>query len=69
MDDINQNPEQKARDNIDALLREAGWIVQAKDEIDFSAGQGLAIREYQADVDPADYVLFVDRQAVGIIEA
>jgi len=24
----NQNPEQKARDNIDALLRLAGWTVQ-----------------------------------------
>ncbi len=24
----NQNPEQKSRDNIDALLRQAGWAVQ-----------------------------------------
>lgn len=27
------------------------------------------MRQYQTDVDPADYVLFVNRQAVGVIEA
>jgi type I site-specific restriction endonuclease len=27
---INQNPEQKARDNIDAMLDAAGWKVQDK---------------------------------------
>ena len=66
---INQTPEQKARDNIDAMLAEAGWSVQNKDQIDFSAGIGVAVREYQTDVGPADYVLFVDKQAVGVIEA
>lgn len=63
----NQNPEQKARDRIDALLRAAGWAVQKK--IDFSAGSGQAVREWHTDVGPADYVLFVDRKAVGVIEA
>ena len=24
----NQNPEQKARDTIDALLKQAGWVIQ-----------------------------------------
>ena len=65
----NQNPEQIARDQIDARLVEAGWHVQGKDAIAFSAGQGIAIREYATDVGPADYVLFVDRRAVGVIEA
>lgn len=69
MADKNQNPEQKARDNIDKMLLQAGWRVQDKDKIDFTAGLGVAIREYQTDVGPADYVLFVDKQAVGIIEA
>ncbi len=66
---VNQNPEQKARDEIDALLTKAGWVVQDKSKIDFSAAQGVAIREYQTAVGPADYVLFVDKQAVGVIEA
>jgi type I restriction enzyme R subunit len=65
----NQNPEQKARDRIDKMLENAGWIVQHKKKIDLSAGKGVAIREYQTDKGPADYVLFVDREPVGIIEA
>ncbi|SFD77887.1 type I restriction endonuclease subunit R [Massilia yuzhufengensis] len=65
----NQNPEQKARDNIDALLKQAGWVVQSAKKINFGAGLGVAVREYQTDVGPADYVLFVDKKAVGVIEA
>lgn len=65
----NQNPEQKARDNIDSMLEAAGWVVQHKNKIDFSAGIGVAVREYQTDVGPADYALFVDKKAVGVIEA
>ena len=67
--DINQTPEQKARDQIDSHLVEAGWVVQNKNAIDFSAGVGIAIREYQTDVGPADYALYVQKQAIGIIEA
>lgn len=66
---VNQNPEQIARDEIDALLKKAGWAVQDKKKINFAAGLGVAVREYQTDVGPADYVLFVDKQAVGVIEA
>ena len=29
----------------------------------------MAVREYQTDIGPADYVLFADRQAVGVVEA
>src|SRR5690554_5557737 len=65
----NKTPEQKARDQIDALLELAGWFVQDKKKIDFSSSTGVAVREYQTDVGPADYVLFVDKQAVGVIEA
>lgn len=65
----NQNPEQLARDNIDAQLRASGWTIQKKDAIDFNAGQGQAIREYTTDAGPADYVLFVDKKPVGVIEA
>ena len=65
----NQNPEQKARDNIDALLKQAGWVVQSAKKIDLNAGLGQAVREYPTDTGPADYVLFVDKKAVGVIEA
>jgi type I restriction enzyme, R subunit len=65
----NQNPEQFARDRIDALLRDAGWVIQPKSRIDWGAEPGVAIREYQTDVGPADYVLFVDCKPVGVIEA
>ena len=54
----NQTPEQAARENIDSLLTQAGWAVQSK--IDFSAGLGVAVREYQTDTGPADYVIFFD---------
>jgi len=66
---INQNPEQIARDQIDEMLRQAGWAVQSQKDIDFSASRGVAIREYQTSVGPADYVLFVEQVPVGIIEA
>jgi len=65
----NQNPEQIARDAIDAQLRSCGWVVQSKDGINFHAGEGQAVREYSTDTGPADYVLFVDGQPVGVIEA
>ncbi|MDF7807284.1 type I restriction-modification enzyme R subunit C-terminal domain-containing protein [Pontiellaceae bacterium B12219] len=66
---MNQNPEQIARDKIDKLLRAAGWQVQAKGAENPAAALGVAVREYQTDVGPADYVLFVDRKPVGVIEA
>ena len=66
---LNQTPEQVARDRIDERLRRAGWHVQDKNTLDFNVGLGVAVREYQTDVGPADYVLFADRQAVGVVEA
>ena len=66
---VNQNPEQIARDKIDKMLMNAEWVVQSKNKVDLSANKGVAVREYQTDVGPADYVLFVDRNPVGIIEA
>ncbi|WP_299462851.1 DEAD/DEAH box helicase family protein [uncultured Microscilla sp.] len=69
MANTNQHPEQIARDKIDQLLEQAGWAVQAKNKVNLNASQGVAVREYQTDVGPADYVLFVKRKPVGIIEA
>ena len=53
MPNVNQTPEQVARDNIDRMLSHAGWVVQDKKKIDFSVGLGIAVREYQTDVGPA----------------
>jgi len=69
MAEPHQTPEQRARFTIDGMLEKAGWAVQNKKQIDFSAGPGIAIREYDTDAGPADYALFVDRKAVGVIEA
>jgi type I restriction enzyme R subunit len=65
----NQNPEQIARDQIDKQLLDCGWIIQDKSSINLSAGHGIAVREYQTDAGPADYILFVDKKPVAIIEA
>ncbi len=69
MPNANQTPEQTARDSIDRMLSQAGWVVQDNKKIDFSAGSGIAVREYQTDVGPADYVLFIDKQPLGVVEA
>jgi type I restriction enzyme R subunit len=62
-------PESLARIEIDSRLEKAGWIVQDLKKLDLSAGLGIAVREYPTDTGPADYVLFVARNAVGVIEA
>jgi type I restriction enzyme R subunit len=66
---MNQSPEQIARDNIDAQLVACGWLIQDKKKLNLSAALGIAIKEYLTDAGPADYVLFVDKKPVGIIEA
>ena len=66
---MNQTPEQIARDAIDKQLLACGWIIQNKNGINLSAGMGVAVREYQTDIGPADYVLFANKKPVGIIEA
>lgn len=65
---MNQTPEQLARDNIDKQLIACGWVVQSKKKINIGESLGVVVREYQTDVGPADYVLFVDKKPVGIIE-
>jgi type I restriction enzyme R subunit len=66
---VNQNPEQNARDNIDKQLRTCGWVIQNLREINLGAGIGVAVREYPTAEGPADYILFVDKTPVGVIEA
>lgn len=66
---MNQNPEQIARDKIDQMLVDAGWLVQSKDEVNLSAEKGVALRETNTESGSADYILFVNSKAVGVIEA
>jgi type I restriction enzyme R subunit len=66
---MNQTPEQLARNRIDSPLSVIGWIIQDRTRLNLAAAIGVAVREYPTDVGPADYVLFVDKGPVGIIEA
>jgi type I restriction enzyme R subunit len=62
-------PEEKARQLIDRMLRDAGWVIQDMKQFNPGAAIGIAVREFQTSTGPADYVLFIDRKPVGIIEA
>jgi len=62
-------PEQLARIQIDAMLAAAGWTVQGMGGLNLSASRGVAVREMQSHGGPADYILFVDGKALGIVEA
>jgi len=62
-------PEEKARQKIDQLLEAAGWNVQNLRELNLGVSLGVAVREFTLESGEADYLLFVDRKAVGAIEA
>jgi type I restriction enzyme, R subunit len=62
-------PEQKARKNIDKQLEQCGWIVQDYQSLNLSESTGIAIREFPIGKEHANYILFIDRVAVGVIEA
>lgn len=66
---MNQNPKQIAHDHIDRLLVESGWLVQSKKKLNLVAGLGIAVTEYRTDTGPVDYLLFIDRVPIGVIEA
>ena len=63
-------PEEEARKKIDSLLEKAGWIVQDYKHLNLGAGVGVAVREFPLKgAGFADYLLFVNRKAVGVLEA
>ena len=62
-------PEALARESIDRKLAQAGWVVQDMKALNLGAATGVAVREHPTDTGPADYVLFIHRQPVGVIEA
>lgn len=64
-------PEAIARRTIDAELTAAGWVVQDVAQVNLSAGRGVAVREFplKSGHGFADYLLFVNGKAAGVVEA
>ena len=62
-------PEQKARQQIDRQLEQAGWIVQDYAQIHITAGLGVAVREFPLKTGFADYLLYAHAKAIGSVEA
>jgi type I restriction enzyme R subunit len=62
-------PEQLSRIKIDKLLESCGRVVQDRSKLNLSASPGVAVREWPLECGPVDYLLFVDRKPVGVIEA
>lgn len=62
-------PEEKARQKIDQMLQASGWEVQDNRQVNLGAGLGVAVREFPLKSGLADYMLFIDRKAAGVIEA
>lgn len=61
-------PEYKSRQKIDGLLTASGWQVQNYKDANL-AGAGVVLREFPTKNGAADYALFVERKACGILEA
>ncbi|HXU34499.1 MAG TPA: type I restriction-modification enzyme R subunit C-terminal domain-containing protein [Thermoanaerobaculia bacterium] len=68
---MSRTPEQRARMRIDADLAESGWVVQNLEDANLSAALGVAVREVtlRTGHGRVDYLLFVDGNPVGVLEA
>ena len=64
-------PEEKARIGIDALLEQAGWHVCDMAQANIHAARGVALREFplKTGFGFADYLLYIDGKAAGVIDA
>ena len=70
-------PEQQAREKIDAQLGACGWVVQDFRSMNIHAGPGVAVREFplkwregtEIKSGSADYLLYADGWAIGVVEA
>jgi type I restriction enzyme R subunit len=64
-------PEDRARENIDRMLEQAGWAIQDVKKAAIYAKKGVALREFplKSGFGEADYLLYVDGKAAGVIEA
>jgi type I restriction enzyme, R subunit len=66
-----RTPEAIARVEIDRQLEAAGWTLQHRDDMNLSAGNAIAVREFKLRKGHGfvDYMLFLDGRAIGICEA
>lgn len=63
-------PEQRARILIDSQLMASGWFVCDRADVDLVNHEGVAVREVAlGEAGRADYLLYVQRHVVGVIEA
>ena len=70
-------PEQRAREKIDGQLEACGWVVQDFTSMNIHACPGVAVREFplkwregaEIKSGSADYLLYADGWAIGVIEA
>jgi hypothetical protein len=64
-------PEHEARKAIDSLLAQAGWAVCNAAQANIHGARGIAIREFplKSGHGFADYLLYVNGKAAGVIEA
>lgn len=62
-------PEEQARQKIDEMLIETGWIIQDYSQLNLGAAKGIAVREFPIGKDAVDYALFLDRIPIGVVEA
>ena len=65
-----EKPEDKARHElINPALKSAGWEIQNYKTANVNSFKGVAVEFFKIGKEEADYVLFVNGMAVGIIEA
>ncbi len=64
-------PEDQAREHIDQALEQAGWKVQDYKRSNLHAGRGVVLRNFPlvSGHGFADYLVYIDGKAAGIIEA
>jgi len=54
---------------IDQQLQATGWTVQSRQAANLGAARGVAVGEFPLTTGFADYMLFVDRRPIGVVEA
>jgi len=64
-------PDDKAREQIDRMLEQAGWHVCDLNDTNINVYKGLVIRNFplKSGYGFADYIFYVDGKAAGVIKA
>ena len=68
---MSKKPEDQAREVIDSMLERAGWQVHDLKHANIHAGRGVVVRDFplKSGHGFADYLLYIDGKAVGVLEA